>query len=291
MATVVAGNAGGSELPTSDGTASKPAPPPSADEILAAALSGKPIATVPSVSSVSATVSAPARPVANASSRDGAAGLDWLSAAAIPESQLNGSAALAKTPLPASSPQSPGWLTSGKLGISTEDDTGEDADGTQTGLVTDTKKTPATRNKTRKGKSNRGALDASVGSTAAPGGWLALGIASVKLEASDDGDSDNNGELDGDGPKMTTSSTQWEEGDGESKARTTAVTKLPPWAKQWTPTVPDPPAVEADDKSASTSDAKPSAGGLDWINGAMSGAPTGSTPAGVALGTSWLPCY
>lgn len=275
------------EILPSSNKAMLPVAPISAEDVLAAALAGKVITTSTPANIIPVTAAATAatstRPAEKASST-GAVGLDWLSAAAVGEKQggKNLSSASARRPSLGSTKTSPppppaaagGWLASGKLGISTDDDGGEGGglgpSVTATGSVG---KSKASR-KTEKGEPKRKTSSPSKGAAVVPGGWLAAAISTGKLgveDGEDEGEQSNDAEG---GPKMVTSSTQWEEGDGEEKANT-PITTLPPWAKKWTPPAPDPTPVEAEDKiqdqPAAEAANKPAASGLDWINGALLG--------------------
>lgn len=73
---------------------------------------------------------------------------------------------------------------------------------------------------------------------------------------------------------MVSSSSQWEKADTDEKPKVSERT-LPPWAKKWTPpVVPDPPTTEeVKEEEDNTAAPESKAGGLDWITGAVSGAP------------------
>lgn len=285
VATAADSTVGGNGLPTSEDTVTPPAPPVSAEDVLAAALAGKPIISAPLASSASAAVSATAPSSVDESSAGGVAGLDWLSAAAIEgkKAQRRPSTAsakrsvqgLSKQHMPPPTPTAgPGdWLTSGKLGVLTGDDSDAEDVGAQPGASTGNVSKSKSPKKNKKGKSKRKTSDAGVGPEAVPGGWLAAGIASGTLGVADapGNDDDSQSGHDEDGVKMTTSSTQWEEGDGEEKLKA-PVTTLPPWAKKWTPPIPDPPPADEKEEPAVEIDAKSKVSGLDWINGAISGA-------------------
>lgn len=258
----------------------------SPDDLLAAALAGKTIVTTPAAST-GATVSV--APTAGDASSD-TCGLNWLSAAAIGGQRARrpsaAGAAMRRRSLSTSkNPGAPtvgvGWLTSGKLGVSTED--GSDDEGGSTiaavgaaGIKGKNKNSSASKGK--KQKDDQSTSTNSVSATpGAPGGWLAAAISSGTLGVvGDDGIEEEVGQdgSDGDGPAMITTETQWDEGGGEAVAKA-AESKLPPWAKKWTPPPADPaPPVVEEQPITAAAEAKPTASGLDWIGGAVSGAPT-----------------
>lgn len=120
-----------------------------------------------------------------------------------------------------------GWMSSGKLGLSTGDDgSGEDQAG----------KTDRGSAKARKKKKqqSRGSVSAAGG----PAGWLSSGALGVPAQDESD---DDGGDSDGGRPLMATTETQTED-NIEAATKTANGPKLPPWAKPWTPPPPEPEA-------------------------------------------------
>lgn len=109
-----------------------------------------------------------------------------------------------------------GWMSSGKLGVPTGDDSDDDDAG----------KGAATTAKSKKKNRAKGAVSAASG----PGGWLNSGALGVPTE--DDSDEDG-----GDGsiqPMLVTIETQTED-DIDAITERGSAPALPPWAKRWTP--------------------------------------------------------
>ena len=129
-----------------------------------------------------------------------------------------------------------GWLTSGKLGVSTEKDSG-DEEGS--GGVCGSGYELSTGRKPKSGvkKSSSATKPTATG----PGGWLA----SETLDVPVDDESKRNAQ-DGDGGMrgsfMVSGETQTEE-DIEEVAKKGTGSKLPPWAKPWAPP-PEPNVTE-----------------------------------------------
>lgn len=116
-----------------------------------------------------------------------------------------------------------GWMSSGKLGVPTGDDSDDDETG----------KGAAAKSKKKKKKHAKGAT---ASAASAPGGWLNSGSLGVPAEDESDEDSgDGSGQ-----PILVTIETQTEEGIEAITERGSAPA-LPPWAKRWTP----PPQPEA----------------------------------------------
>lgn len=129
-----------------------------------------------------------------------------------------------------------GWMSSGKLGLSTGDD---DSDEDQAGK---TGRGSAKSRKKKKKQQSRGSVSAA--------GWLSSGALGVPAQDESDEDGDDS---DGGRPSMVTTETQTEDNiEGASKSANGP--KLPPWAKPWTPpspeagaetdTAPDPPSEQ-----------------------------------------------
>lgn len=260
----------------------------SAEDVLAAALSGKPIRSASPVKSAPAGlghVVRDARRDDDVGDSGGAASLDWLSAAAVggTPSKKRGSVG-PKSPRAPGGTVAGGWLSSGKLGVSSEESSdGEDGPKRDAG---EKKGVVSPKKGSEKKKSKLKITSSSTGATNAPGGWLAAGIAMGTLGAMDnDTDGDEASDQDGgsrDGPKMVSSSTQWEEGDGEGKPKVPTRT-LPPWAKKWTQPAPDPPPLVQEVKpKAIEAQPETKVSGLDWINSAASGGPE-QVASGMAL--------
>lgn len=214
---------------------------------LAQAASGSTVAGVPKPAKPKH--SPPEVPAAAGDVGGGKGGLSWLSAA----TQSGGEQARSKPrrtstvkpngATPAAAPG--GWMTSGKLGVSTEDDGDENNDpngskgGGAGGAAVGRKK--ASRASKKKGK-------VSVPAASGPGGWLAAGSLGVPV----DEESDEQEEGGGNGGRavMVTAETQTEE-DIEGIVKRGDAPKLPPWAKVWVPPVPEVvKAVEAEDGKA-----------------------------------------
>lgn len=152
---------------------------------------------------------------------DGAAGgvSDWL-AVAKSSGQTKRKPHATGTPAAkaAAVPAAPGgWLSSGKLGVSTEEDSDQDDAGKSAGRSAKSKK---------KKKQARGSASAASG----PEGWLSSGALGVPEEES--GDEDDDG--DNSQPILVTMETQTED-DIEGVTERGNVPKLPPWAKPYVP--------------------------------------------------------
>lgn len=181
----------------------------------------------------------------------GGGGLDWLTAAKAGAQAGVGGAKTRrgslkearKASVSATAPG--GWMTSGKLGVSTEDASDDDAAG---GVKVDnggTKKRGAResgKKAIKEGKSAGGAGEAAPAASSGAGGWLASGKLGVKLddEESDQGDAVDRGDTSC--PVMVSLETQTEN-DIEGIVKRENEPKLPPWAKRWTPPAPEPEEV------------------------------------------------
>lgn len=125
-------------------------------------------------------------------------------------------------------------MTSGKLGVATEDDSDGDSGGGGG------RKAGATTRKKSGAKTGGTKPPALSG----PGGWLGSGALGVPTEDESDDDGDVGGSGGG-GPVMVSLETQTDE-DIEGIVKRGEVPKLPPWAKRWTPPVPEPVVVESE---------------------------------------------
>lgn len=178
----------------------------------------------------------------------GGSGLDWLTVAGA-QVGVRGATTRHDSPkearkdsVPATAPG--GWMTSGKLGVSTEDVSDDDAAG---GVKVDNggakKRGVGERDKsTAKGKKTVGDAGEAPAAASGAGGWLASGTLGVKLddEESDQGDAVNRGDTSG--PAMVSLKTQTED-DIEGIVKRENEPKLPPWAKRWIPPAPEPEEV------------------------------------------------
>ncbi|CAM9451765.1 unnamed protein product, partial [Hapterophycus canaliculatus] len=163
-------------------------------------------------------------------------GLDWLAVAKSggqKKSKPQATAALAKG---AAAPAAPGgWLSSGKLGISTEEED-EDVVGTANGGA-DSGAAAFGAGKSKKRKQARGSVSA--------GGWLAsggLGVESEEESGDDSGAVDVKFTARGVGITIETQTEDDIEAfTGKGATEKNGASKLPPWAKPYVP----PPKVEA----------------------------------------------
>ena len=170
---------------------------------------------------------------------DRAVGDDWLALA-----KSSGQAKRKSPPSPTarhSVVASPGgWMSSGKLGLPTDDDSDEGAAGKPGGGGGSTGAAPA---KPKKHKKRAGQSSPTAGG---PAGWLSSGALGIPAEdESDDDDGDGDGDGGGGGGSDdrrgvgVTIETQTEDDiqavtdQGAIKKETAP--KLPPWAKPWTP--------------------------------------------------------
>lgn len=149
-----------------------------------------------------------------------------------------------------------GWMTSGKLGLPTEDDSDEDGGGTTGGGGRSTVAAPA---KPKKHKKQAGHSSPTAGG---PAGWLGSGALGIPAEddiSEDDDDGGGGGSDNGRGVGVTIE-TQTED---HIKAVTEKgvieqenASKLPPWAKSWVP----PPKPEVAPETANEVSSAPAAG-------------------------------
>ncbi|CAM9691092.1 unnamed protein product, partial [Ectocarpus fasciculatus] len=155
---------------------------------------------------------------------------DWLAdAKSRGTTKNNNSAKVAKRASIGSAAAPGGWMSSGKLGLSTGDGSDEEqADKTDRGSGMPRKQ------KKKKKKQNRGSISAGGG----PAGWLTSGA--LGAPAHDESDEDGSDSDDG-RPLMVTAETQTED-DIDEATKTANGPKLPPWAKPWTPPSPEPEA-------------------------------------------------
>lgn len=174
-------------------------------------------------------------------------GDDWLaiakSSSQTKRKSLSGPAAGRSK---AAAPAAPGgWMSSGKLGLSTGDESDEKNVDKAGGLATTTAK-PKKKKKQTKGPSSAAA--------GGPGGWLgsgALGVPTEDDEDDEDGGGDGGvGSDDGRGVAVTIETQTEDDIEAVTErgaAEKASATKLPPWAKPWTPppkpeVVPEAPA-------------------------------------------------
>ena len=172
-------------------------------------------------------------------------GNDWLAAAnASGQTKRNPCVAESITKATAAPASPGGWMSSGKLGFSTEVDSDEDDAGTT--RIGGSAASTAAAAKRRNRKKTR----LSVSGASGPGGWLRAGTLGVPTgDGNDDGEEEEEvGSGDGEAVGITIE-TQTEddieavtEKGGTEK---TGASKLPPWAKPWVPppkpqVVPDP---------------------------------------------------
>ena len=181
-------------------------------------------------------------------------GNDWLAAATSSNRKKSKPRVAASTGKATAAPAAPGgWMTSGKLGISTEEDNDQDNAGSARagGSAVST----AAGTKPRKRKQARGVESVVVG----PGGWLGAGTLRVPTEQESDDDDDEISGGDGRGTAVTIE-TQTEDIEAFMKRGATekdGAPKLPPWAKPWvsppkSQVVPDPAPEVASAPSGET---------------------------------------
>lgn len=159
-------------------------------------------------------------------------GLDWLAVAKSSgqkKSKPQVTAAVAKG---TAAPAAPGgWMSSGKLGISTEDED-DDIVGTTNGGDSSA---GAGAGKAKKRKQVRGSVSAASG----PGGWLLSGsLGAEPEEESEDDDGGGDAKVSARGVGITIE-TQTEDDieavTGKGAVEKAAASKLPPWAKPYVP--------------------------------------------------------
>eukprot|EP00903_Cladosiphon_okamuranus_P006527 g6378.t1 len=180
---------------------------------------------------------ATAQPTGASSAAEPEFGSDWLSVAKSSGQPQSKPRVTAPT-VNGTAPGAPGgWMSSGKLGISTEDDSDQDDSGKVEGgsAATTTKKIK----KKKKKQAGEAASTASV-----PGGWLGTGALGIPTEDESDVDDDESeGGGQGVGVTMETQTADDIEAVTEGRAieKEENAPKLPPWAKPWVP----PPKPEA----------------------------------------------
>ena len=171
-------------------------------------------------------------------------GNDWLAAAKSRDHTKPKPRIAASTGKATAAPAAPGgWMSSGKLGLSTEEDRDQDNAGTA-GAGGSAASTTAGI-KPRKRKQARGVEPVAGG----PGAWISAGTLGVPTAAESDDDDEKDGDGGGGKVMLVTMETQTE-GDIEAMTETGATERggaprLPPWAKPWVPppkpqVVPDP---------------------------------------------------
>ncbi|CAM9447366.1 unnamed protein product [Ectocarpus sp. 8 AP-2014] len=167
---------------------------------------------------------------AGVDSSEGDAGADWL-AVAKSSGQAKRSPAVKRPSVGAAAPG--GWMSSGKLGLSTGDGSDDDQAGKTSGS--------GGVAKPKKKKKARG----SVSGTGGPGGWLSSGALGVPAKDESDEEEGSGGDNDRRGAAVTIE-TQTDD-DIEAATRGAAekgnTRKLPPWAKPYVPPDPIPEVV------------------------------------------------
>ena len=161
----------------------------------------------------------------------GESGIDWLVAAAASEragARVHEGREERHPNAINAAATSGGWLTSGKLVVSTEKDSGDEA---AAGGVCDSGHELSTGRKPKSGLKT--SSSATIPTATGPGGWLASGTLGVPV----DDESESNAQDEDGGTRgsfMVSDETQTEEGTEEVAKKGTG-SKLPPWAKPWTP--------------------------------------------------------
>ncbi|CAB1112513.1 unnamed protein product [Ectocarpus sp. CCAP 1310/34] len=213
---------------------------------------------------------------------DGAVGgvNDWLAVAkSSGQTKRKPHATATAAAKAAAVPAAPGgWLSSGKLGVSTEEENDQDDAGKTAGRSTTPKK---------KKKQAIGAVPVA----SSPEGWLSSVALGVPEEESDD---DDNGGGDGQ-PILVTMETQTED-DIEGVTERGNVPKLPPWAKPYVPppkddVVPESTADSTAEKTPEKEETDASAA-PDWILAALGDQDAdgfrGGVPASGGGSKNWL---
>lgn len=202
----------------------------SPDGVLAAALTEGPIAT-------------------QTTTGEGSCGLDWLAAAtALSDNAktVQRPARTAQKLLPSKAgPAAPGgWMTSGKLGISTTDDSDAIDEGGGSGDGATSGKAAGAQKKTEK-------TDAAALARSGPGGWLSLGAFGVQVEDRKDEDAADGSRPSNGGrhPDMVSGETQTDD-DIEEIVKRGGAPNFPPWAKRWSP--PPEPVVKPEPSAESS---------------------------------------
>ncbi|CAB1112512.1 unnamed protein product [Ectocarpus sp. CCAP 1310/34] len=144
-----------------------------------------------------------------------------------------------------------GWMSSGKLGLATGDDS---SDEDQAGKTDRGSAKPRMK---KKKQQRRGSVPAAGG----PAGWLSSGALGVPAQYESD---ENGGDSDGGRPLMATTETQTED-NIEAATKTANGPKLPPWAKPWTPPPPEPEAEPGTAPDPPTEQEPDTPGTPDWI--------------------------
>lgn len=157
---------------------------------------------------------------AGSATTTGDEGLDWLTAAQSGEQVRAQPRRVSVAPAAKSAPG--GWLTAGKLGVSTKDDSDDDGVGNDL---------PTPKAKSEK----KGTGKAAPAGSAATAGWLSSGALGVPVD--DESDIEAGDESGSSRPTAIEQGTQTDENIGEIVMRETGP-KLPPWAKRWTPPTP-----------------------------------------------------
>ena len=160
-------------------------------------------------------------------------GNDWLTAATS-SGHAKPKPSVAASTGKVTSPAAPGgWMSSGKLGISTEEDSDQDNAGTAGAGESAVSTTAGI--KPRKRKQASGVEPVAGG----PGAWISAGTLGVPTAAESDDDDEKDSDGGGGKVMLVTMETQTED-DIEAVTETGATEKggapkLPPWAKPWIP--------------------------------------------------------
>lgn len=255
-------NEGQSWLPSANPAEENSSTP---DDILAAALAGRPMTTAriggPGI--ISTSEAAP----------------DWLAEALSGEKKSRGanqlvSALATKRPSRKQS-SGGGWLMSGALMLSTDGSKDQD-------IAKDVKKTKGTTDRRHRDDKDAGEAAAPGVTPDVRGGWLTLAATSghFGVPGADDSEGDHSSDCEVEDVGITVE-TQTDENIGEAGKSATSSTagkstgKLPPWAKPWTPPPlldNERPLVVAEAPHETT--AAPAAASIEWINGTVNKSPT-----------------
>ena len=173
-------------------------------------------------------------------------GNDWLAAATSSDHTKPKPRVAASTGKATAAPAAPGgWMSSGKLGLATEEDSDQDNAGTA-GAGGSAASTTAGI-KPRKRKQPRGVEPVAGG----PGAWISAGALGVSPEAESDEEEDHGHAGGGKGIGVTIETQTEDDIEAVTETGTTdkgGAPKLPPWAKPWSPppkpqVLPDTPEV------------------------------------------------
>lgn len=170
---------------------------------------------------------ATAKPTGASSPAERESGSDWLSVAKSSGQSQSKPRVTAPAANPAASAAPGGWMSSGKVGIWTVDDSDQDDPGKVGGGSA-----AATAKNKKKKQAGEATSAASV-----PGGWLGTGALGVPTEDERYGDDDRS---DGGGHGVGVTIETQTADDIEAVTKGRAIEKenaptLPPWAKRWVP--------------------------------------------------------